>query len=116
VRPEIGWTDPGFVNSSASLRQLPVRVGVNYNWEGGRWHPFAGGGVGAYLMQVKDNNGRPFGVSQTKPGFSAGGGVEYFLNNHLSLKGEGRVHSVERISDGTDPSGVALTFGVKRYF
>jgi len=115
IRPEIGWADPGFDRSTVSLRQLPVRVGLNYNWEGGRWHPFVGAGVGAYLLQVKDA-GRPFGGAETRPGFSAGGGIEYFLNGHVSLKGEGRIHSVEKLSNGDDPSGVGLMFGVKRYF
>jgi hypothetical protein len=43
VRTDFGLTDPGFgAESSDSLRQIPLRVDLNYNWERGKWHPFAG--------------------------------------------------------------------------
>jgi hypothetical protein len=37
LRTDFGLTDPGFSRESAdSLRQIPLRLDVNYNWEGGR--------------------------------------------------------------------------------
>ena len=77
LRTNFGLTDPGFSRESTdSLRQIPLRLDVNYNWEGGKWHPFVGAGVGAYFLRFKDN-GQAFGETETKPGFNIGGGIEY---------------------------------------
>lgn len=115
LRTVFGWADPEFKRSSIdSLRQLPLRLDVNYNWEGGRWHPFVGTGVGAYFMQFR-NNGQSLGQAQTKFGLNSGGGVEYFLNRNVALKAEGRYHAIVAAS-GQEPSGVALTAGLKTYF
>jgi hypothetical protein len=115
LRPGVSFTDPPLTREDTdSLRQIRLGFDVIYNWERGRWHPFAGGGVGAHFIQPKDN-GTALGDQQTKAGVSVLGGVEYFLNRRVSLKGEGRYQHVEDTS-GFDPSGVALTFGVKRYF
>src|SRR5229473_2561447 len=52
LRTEFGWTDPGHAREPAdSLRQVPLRLDVNYNWEGGAWHPFVGAGAGAYFLR-----------------------------------------------------------------
>jgi hypothetical protein len=78
LRTAFGLTDPGFARESVdSLRQIPLRLDANYNWEGGKWHPFVGAGVGAYFLRFKDN-GRAFGESETKLGFNVGGGIESF--------------------------------------
>jgi Outer membrane protein beta-barrel domain len=114
LRTGFGWTDPGFDRTAQSLRQLPLRVDVNYNWERGRWHPFVGTGIGAYFLQFK-NNGESFGESETKVGLNAGGGIEYFLHRAVSFKGEARYHAVANVR-GRDPSGVSLTGGLKTYF
>jgi len=116
LRTNFGLTDPGFTNeSSDSLRQVPRRLDANYNWEGGKWHPFVGAGVGAYFLQVKDN-GKAFGESDTEPGFNAGGGVEYFTGRTVSIKGEGRYHVVGKTRGGQDPSGFVFTGGLKKYW
>lgn len=50
LRTNFGLTDPGFAHeSSDSLRQIPLRLDVNYNWERGKWHPFVGGRWGSVL-------------------------------------------------------------------
>ena len=54
--------------------------------------------------------------SETKAGFNLGGGMEYFLNRRPALKGEGRYHIIGNARGGQDPSGLALTGGVKAYF
>ena len=48
-------------------------------------------------------------------GLNAGGGVEYFLNRTLTLRGEARYHSIED-ARGEEPSSIAFTIGLKRYF
>jgi opacity protein-like surface antigen len=116
LRTDFGLTDPGFAReSSDSLRQIPLRVDVNYNWEGGKWHPFVGAGVGAYFLTLKDN-GQPFGGTETKPGFNMGGGVEYFTGRTVSLKGEARYHVIGNTRAGQDPSGLVFTGGLKKYW
>ena len=116
VRTDFGLTDPGFgAESSDSLRQIPLRVDVNYNWERGKWHPFVGAGAGAYFLRFKDN-GQAIGDTETKPGFNLGGGIEYFTGRTVALKGEARYHVIGNTRSGLDPSGVVLTAGLKKYW
>jgi hypothetical protein len=116
LRTDFGLTDPGFrAESSDSLRQIPLRLDVNYNWEGGKWHPFVGAGVGAYFLQQKDN-GEAFGDAETKAGFNLGGGVEYFTGRTVSIKGEARYHMIGHTRSGRDPSGLVFTGGLKKYW
>ena len=116
LRTDFGITNPSFVReSSDSLRQIPLRVDLNYNWEGGKWHPFVGTGVGAYFVQPRDN-GESLGGSETKAGFNVGGGVEYFTGRTVSLKGEARYHMIGRTAGGQDPSGLMFTAGLKKYW
>lgn len=115
LRSSFGWTNPEFDASGPdSLRQMPLRLDMNYNWEGGAWHPFVGAGLGAYFMQFR-NNGQTIGDSETKLGVNLGGGLEYFFNRTVALKGEGRYHAVQK-ARGVQPSGLALTAGLKTYF
>ena len=54
LRTDFGLTDPGLSRESTdSLRQIPLRLNVNYNWEGGKWHPFVGAGAGAYFSSSR---------------------------------------------------------------
>ena len=70
LRTEFGLTDPGHTREPVHLlRQVPLRLDVNYNWEGGVWHPFVGAGIGAYFLRNKDN-GVPFGNTFTEPGIN----------------------------------------------
>jgi len=115
LRPSIGWTQPSLSGSAIdSVREVPIRFDVNYNWEGGKWHPFVGTGLGAYWMQYR-RRGESLGDSATKLGFNLGGGVEYFLNRTLTIKGEGRYNAVQDFGR-IDPSGLTFTAGIKTYF
>jgi outer membrane protein with beta-barrel domain len=116
VRTDFGVTNPGFSRESTdSLRQIPLRADLNYNWEGGKWHPFVGAGAGAYFLRFKDN-GQAIGSTETKPGFDVGGGAEYFTGRTVSLKGEARYHLIARTQSGQDPSGLVFTAGLKKYW
>jgi Outer membrane protein beta-barrel domain len=115
LRTDFGVTNPGFSReSSDSLRQIPLRADVNYNWEGGKLHPFVGTGLGAYFMQLK-HNGQSVGDSETKFGLNVGGGVEYFLHRPVTLKAEGRYHAINDFR-GIEPSDLVFTAGLKTYF
>jgi hypothetical protein len=115
LRGSFGWTSPEFnVGGVDSLRQIPLRLDVNYNWEGGAWHPFVGAGFGAYFMQFR-NNGQTIGDTETEPGVNFQGGFEYFFNRRVAWKGEARYQVVGK-ARGVDSSGLALTAGLKAYF
>jgi opacity protein-like surface antigen len=114
ARTGFGFANPDYPGNN-SLRQVPLRGDINYNWEGGAWHPFVGTGIGAYFVQ-RENNDQAFGGQETKFGWNFGGGVEYFFTRRSAIKGEGRYHMVEKTTTGFDPSGLALTIGLKTYF
>lgn len=115
LRGRLAFTDPSLDREDDdSLRQIQLGFDAIYNWERGKWHPFVGGGLGVHFLQAKDN-GRDFGDSRSEPSFNALGGIEYFINRTVSLKGEGRYQWVDDVVFG-DPSGFVATFGVKKYF
>ena len=115
VRAGLGWTDPAFsVGAVNSLMQVPLTIDGVYNWEGGKWHPFVGAGMGIHFLRFTSDQPSTDNTDTTL-GFNIGGGVEYFLNRTLAVKGEGRYHAIED-ARGEEPSGTALTIGFKRYF
>lgn len=95
-------------------RQLRLGADVIYNWEQGKIHPFAGGGLGIHFLRFYDN-GENVGPNDTTLGVSGLGGVEVFLNRAWTLKAEGRYQWVDD-RPLYDPDGFAMTFGIKRYF
>jgi hypothetical protein len=109
------WSNPKFEREHAdSVRQVRLGADLVHNWEGGTIHPFVGAGLGAYFLQQKDN-GSSIGDSGTKLGGTLLGGLEFFTSKTFSVKGEARYHIVSKWND-YDPSGLALTIGVKGYF
>jgi hypothetical protein len=115
IRPAIAFLDPGFdLEDEDSLRQMRIGADVIYNWEFGKWHPFAGGGLAVYSLRLKDN-GHAFGDSANQFGVSGLGGAEYFFNRLTTIKFEGRAQIVDD-AFGFSAGGFAATVGVKRYF
>jgi hypothetical protein len=115
IRVGVGWLNPKWeAESSDSLRQIRIGADLVHNWEGGTVHPFVGAGLGAYILQFRDN-GENLGDSETKLGGSVFGGAEFFTSDTFSVKGEARYHVVSKVN-GFNPSGLSLTFGVKSYF
>jgi hypothetical protein len=115
LRVGAGWANPKEeANSDARMRQVRIAVDLLHNWEGGAVHPFVGAGLGTYFLQPR-LNGTNRGDSATKLGGTLLGGVEFFTSNTFAVKGEARYHVVTK-SGPYDPSGLALTIGVKSYF
>ena len=112
VRVGAGWANPKA--GIDSTRQIRIAVDLVHNWEGGKVHPFVGAGFGSYFIQFR-HNGSDSGESQTKLGATVFGGAEYFTSKTFSVKGEARYHIVSKVG-AYDPSGLALTIGVKTYF
>jgi opacity protein-like surface antigen len=96
-------------------RQIRLGADLIYNWEGGRIHPFVGGGVGWHMMGLYDRDGVKVNDGHNRMGLSVLGGLELFMSREWALKAEGRYQSVGDIPL-VDPSGFALTVGMKRYF
>ncbi|SRR6266540_1739501 len=115
VRVGAGWANPKFEREKEdSVRQVRIAVDLVHNWEGGAVHPFVGAGLGTYFIQQRDN-GNDVGESETKLGGTIFGGAEFFTSKTFSVKGEARYHVVSKV-DAYNPSGLALTIGVKSYF
>jgi len=115
VRVGAGWANPKVEREhSDSTRQVRIALDLVHNWEGGAVHPFVGAGLGTYFIQARDN-GNDVGESQNKLGGTIFGGAEFFTSKSLSVKGEARYHVISKVG-GYDPSGLALTVGLKSYF
>jgi len=115
VRVAVEWMNPKReIETTDSVRQVRIGGDLIHNWEGGAVHPYAGAGLGAYFLQFRDN-GANSGDGATRLGGSLLAGVEFFTAKTISVKGEARYHVVSKW-DGYDPSGLALTIGVKSYF
>ena len=95
-------------------RQLRFGGDVIYNWEFGKVHPFAGGGIGVHLLRFY-RDGDNQGPNDTKIGGQGLGGAEIFLNRQWTVKLEGRYQWVED-RPALNPDGFSATVGVKRYF
>ncbi len=115
LRLGVEWMNPkSDFEHSDTVRQVRVGGDFIHNWEGGSVHPFVGAGLAAYILQPRDN-GHNFGDSATKLGGTLLAGAEFFTSSTFSVKGEARYHIVSKWN-GYDPSGLALTIGVKSYF
>jgi opacity protein-like surface antigen len=116
VRFGLGWTDPNVKpETDDSLRQIRLGADLLYNWEHGAWHPYVGAGVGAHLLQFKEN-GSDFGDGYNKLGGSVLGGAEYFFTGDTAITGEARYQFVDDGGRRFGPSGLLLAAGLKKYF
>jgi opacity protein-like surface antigen len=115
IRPGVMWADPGVENHDESLRRFGVLADVIYNWEGGKWHPFVGAGIGAYFFQPKAG-GESFREDETNIGGTIGGGVEYFTTRTTTIKGEVTYYFIDQGTLPQSPSALTLMVGVKKYF
>lgn len=115
LRVDVGWMNPHRSDDS-NVKTREVRIGGNllHNWEGGAVHPYVGAGLGVYFLQTRIN-GNNAGSGATKFGGALIGGIEFFTSRTFSVKGEAAYHIVTD-SGSYDPSGLALSIGVKAYF
>jgi opacity protein-like surface antigen len=97
-----------------------TRFGVDfvYNWEFGRVHPFAGGGIGMHLLRLDREDADAGDEDNTEFSVQGLGGIEFFLNRAWTVKTEARYQWVGTPDKrgSIDPDGLSLTIGLKRYF
>ncbi len=115
LRADVGWMQAKQNNDSLkSVREIRIGGDIVHNWEGGSLHPFVGAGLGVYFLQAR-NNGANNGDGATNFGGNLLGGLEFFTSKTFAVKAEARYHIVTKWN-GYDPSGFALTVGLKSYF
>jgi opacity protein-like surface antigen len=115
-RGMFSYAKPGFENRTEDhFRQSRLLFNAAYNWERGVIHPFVTGGAGFYFVrELLDNATDP--DSDTRGGLNFGGGLEYFVGDEASIKGEARWDIVSHPAGFPDATGFSLTVGYKRYF
>lgn len=117
VRATYGWASPAFEATPArSLRRQHLNVNFVYNWELGRFRPFATIGGGTYFLDRRED-GEQAGRSIAKPGGSLGWGGEYYLRT-FAVRSEMNVHILGDEKDFPELTGNTLTaftwmFGIK---
>lgn len=117
LRVMYGWAAPQFESMpDRSLRRHHLTLNFLYNWELGRFRPFATVGGGAYFLSGRDG-GNLVGRAVTKPGGSLGWGGEYYFRT-FAVKSEMNVHVLDQeknFPELTDNTLTAFTwtFGIK---
>ena len=118
------WGQPDIVGQASSYHLVPA-LRLRYPMLHNRLVPYLLAGVGPSWIQSKD--GDPQMPHSNAQGWtwtaSVGGGVEYFIQDNISLGVEGRYNFVQSI-DGTiggrtvpvDLSAALFTFGLHVYF
>jgi Outer membrane protein beta-barrel domain len=117
IRAQFGgaWHDA----NTGDLKVSPMHITGNavYNWEHGKWHPYASGGIGWYNFRFGEGDDRP---SDSAVGINLGGGIEYFFTRRDTITGDLTIHFVS--GEVTSPFFVyeprywTLAGGYKHYF
>jgi hypothetical protein len=96
---------------------ISAKVNLVYNWERGKWHPYATAGLGLYKFRFTEDD---VDSSATTVGFNIGGGAEYFIRLRDTIVVEALIHplvgNVESRFDTYVPWFWTLSGGYKKYF
>ena len=117
LRVMYGWAAPQFESAPArTLRRHQLNVNFIYNWEFGRFRPFATLGGGGYFLSRREG-GDLVGSSVIKPGGSLGWGGEFYFRT-FAVKSEMNVHILDEEKnfpelDGKTLTAFTWTFGIK---
>jgi hypothetical protein len=117
LRVMYGWASPEFDSTlGGSLRRQHLTFSFIYNWELGRFRPFATIGGGAYLLTRRKTGGEP-DHRVNKPGGLLGWGGEYYFRT-FAVRSEMNVHILSEEKslpefNGKTLTGFTWTFGIK---
>ncbi len=93
------------------------KVNLVYNWERGKWHPYATAGLGVYKFRFTEDD---IDSSATTFGFNIGGGAEYFVRLKDTIVVEALIHPLVGDVDSRFNSYIpwywTLSGGYKKYF
>ena len=116
VRGMLALASPGVSGRTEDhFRQVKLLFNGVYYWDMGMWRPFASAGAGAYFVRLH-LDGRPDPEGETRGGLNFGGGIEYFVVDQTTIRGDLRWDIVSHPPDLPDATGLTITIGVKRYF
>ena len=119
IRGQLGGAFHDVTGGGLDGKVSPMHLTGNviYNWERGKWHPYAGGGIGWYRFRFGEGDNRP---TDDKVGVNLGGGVEYFFTRQDTISGDITFHVVPGEVDSFIWTYKArywtLSGGYKRYF
>jgi hypothetical protein len=117
LRVMYGWASPQFESPlGGSLRRQHLTFGFIYNWELGRFRPFATIGGGAHFLTRRNIGGQP-DDRVNKPGGLLGWGGEYYFRT-FAVRSEMNVHILSEEKslpefNGKTLTGFTWTFGIK---
>ncbi len=96
---------------------ISAKVNLVYNWERGKWHPYATAGLGVYKFRFTEDD---IDSSATTFGFNIGGGAEYFVRLKDTIVVEALIHPIVGDVDSRFNSYIpwywTLSGGYKKYF
>lgn len=111
------WWDMTEGPDGDGISPIAVNVNLVYNWERGKWHPYATAGIGLYKFRFTEDD---IDSSDTAPAFNIGGGAEYFLRLKDTVVVEALIHpvvgDVESRFNTYTPWYWTLSAGYKKYF
>ena len=119
LRAQVGgtWWDISGVDEPASASPVAAIGNLAYNWQRGRFRPYATGGLGIYKFRFTEAD---LDSSETQMGLNFGGGTEYALRGRHAILGEVLIHSVAGSADSLfhdyTPWYWTLSVGYKHYF
>jgi opacity protein-like surface antigen len=117
LRVMYGWASPKFDSAlGGSLRRHHLTFSFIYNWQLGRFAPFATIGGGVYLLTRRNTGGEP-DDRVNKPGGLLGWGGEYYFRT-FAVRSEMNVHILGEEKSLPEFNGKTLTaftwtFGIK---
>jgi opacity protein-like surface antigen len=120
LRAQVGtaWWNIDGLSFDGSVRPLTGLANVVVGWTAGDWRPYVTGGGGWYRYNYTEA-----GVDgeNTKTGWDAGAGVEFFFAPEATLTLETLFHRVPNVTTtraalGYKGSYWAFAFGAKKYF
>ena len=117
LRGMYGWAAPQFESTpERTLQRHQLTLNFIYNWQLGRFRPFATVGGGAYFLSRREG-GEVVGRAVTKPGGILGWGGEFYLRT-FAVKSEMNVHILGEEKEFPELNGRTLTaftwtFGIK---
>jgi hypothetical protein len=111
------WWKIDELDTEASASPLALGANLIYNWDRGRWHPYASAGFGIYRFGFTEAD---LDSSDTQAGLTAGGGVEIHLDTRSAVTVDLTLHPVAGSADSLlndyAPWFSTLSVGYKRFF
>lgn len=117
IKGQLGgaWHNVNVIGLDDEVAPMHITGSLIHNWERGKWHPYAGAGVGLYRYRFGENE-----EADNKFGVNLGGGIEYFFTRRDVIQGDITFHIVPGEAESRfwdyNAKYWTLSAGYKRYF